>query len=106
VKGADISSMLRRTPGTIRNQMQTLKALGYVDGVPGPKGGYIPAVKAYEALELEVVKEPYVVHVYRNGEPVEGVMVQKIEFTSVQNRMSVCPVLRLRAIQGGYSNMT
>jgi len=85
VKGADISSMLRRTPGTIRNQMQTLKALGYVDGVPGPKGGYIPAVKAYEALELEVVKEPCIVHIYRNGEPVEGVMVQKIEFTSVQN---------------------
>ena len=56
IKGEDISAMLNRTPGTIRNQMQTLKALGYVDGVPGPKGGYIPAMKAYEALELEMIK--------------------------------------------------
>jgi hypothetical protein len=85
VKGEDISSMLKRTPGTIRNQMQTLKALGYVDGVPGPKGGYIPAMKAYEALEMEVVNKPYIVNVFRDGKPIEGVTVQKIEFTSVQN---------------------
>lgn len=85
VKGEDISSMLKRTPGTIRNQMQTLKALGYVDGVPGPKGGYIPAMKAYEALEMEVVNKPYLVNVFRDGKPIEGVTVQKIEFTSVQN---------------------
>lgn len=85
VKGEDISALLKRTPGTIRNQMQTLKALGYVDGVPGPKGGYIPAMKAYEALEIEMVNKPSIVGIYRNGKPIEGVTAQKIEFTSVQN---------------------
>ena len=85
VKGEDISAVLRRTPGTVRNQMQTLKAMGYVDGVPGPKGGYTPALKAYEALEMEVIKKPFTVHVYRDGKPVEGVTVQKIVFTQVHH---------------------
>ena len=85
IKGEDISAMLHRTPGTIRNQMQTLKALGYVDGVPGPKGGYIPAMKAYEALELEMINKPHIVNIFRDGKPIDGINVQRIEFTSVQN---------------------
>ena len=85
IKGEDISAMLNRTPGTIRNQMQTLKALGYVDGVPGPKGGYIPAMKAYEALELEMINKPHIVNIFRDGKPIDGINVQRIEFTSVQN---------------------
>lgn len=85
VKGEDISAMLHRTPGTIRNQMQTLKAMGYVDGVPGPKGGYIPAMKAFEALDIEVLKKPHTVHIYRDGKPIEGINVQRIEFSSVAN---------------------
>ncbi len=85
VKGEDISAMLHRTPGTIRNQMQTLKAMAYVDGVPGPKGGYIPAIKAYEALDIPVLNKPHIVHVYRDGKPIDGLSVQKIEFMSVQN---------------------
>jgi len=85
VKGEDISAMLHRTPGTIRNQMQTLKALGYVDGVPGPKGGYIPDMKAYEVLELEMLNKPQIVNIFRDGKPIEGLTVQKIEFTSVAN---------------------
>ncbi|MBN2250747.1 MAG: CBS domain-containing protein [Candidatus Altiarchaeota archaeon] len=85
IKGEDIAGMLHRTPGTIRNHMQTLKALGYVEGVPGPKGGYMPAMKAYEALEMEVVKKPYLVQVCREGRPIEGLKVQKMVFTQIQN---------------------
>ncbi len=85
IKGEDISGMLHRTPGTIRNQMQTLKAMGYVDGVPGPKGGYMPAMKAYEALDLHVVKKPYLVNVYRDNKPVDGLAVQRIEFSQIHN---------------------
>ena len=39
VKGEDIAAEVDRNPGTIRNQMQSLKALQLVEGVPGPKGG-------------------------------------------------------------------
>ena len=83
IKGEDIADVIHRTPGTIRNQMQTLRALGYVDGVPGPRGGYIPAMKAYEALELEIIKKPSKVPVYRDGKKIEGIMIHKINFTKV-----------------------
>jgi predicted transcriptional regulator len=42
VKGEQIAEEVDRNPGTIRNQMQSLKALQLVEGVPGPKGGYKP----------------------------------------------------------------
>src|SRR6056297_1181826 len=53
VKGEAIAEEVDRNPGTIRNQMQSLKALQLVEGVPGPKGGYKPTVDAYEALEIQ-----------------------------------------------------
>lgn len=83
IKGEDIAEMLHRTSGTIRNQMQTLKALGYVDGVPGPKGGYTPAIRSYEALGVEAVKNPILVRISRGNKPIEGIVVQKIIFTKV-----------------------
>jgi predicted transcriptional regulator len=83
VKGEDIAELLHRTPGTVRNQMQTLRALGYVDGIPGPKGGYTPALKAYESLGIDVIDKPSVVRIYRDGELVEGVHVQKMVFTQL-----------------------
>ena len=39
IKGDKIANVIGKNPGTIRNQMQSLKALGPVDGVPGPRGG-------------------------------------------------------------------
>jgi len=47
VKGEAIAEEVDRNPGTIRNQMQSLKALQLVEGVPGPKGGYKPTSNAY-----------------------------------------------------------
>ena len=44
VKGEAIAEEVGRNPGTIRNQMQSLKALQLVEGVPGPKGGYKPSL--------------------------------------------------------------
>lgn len=85
IKGEDISRVLHRTAGTVRNQMQTLKAMGYVDGVPGPKGGYMPAMKAYEILDMRVVKKPYIVNIYRDDKPVDGLAVQRITFPQIQN---------------------
>ena len=53
VKGEEIAELIDRNPGTIRNQMQSLKALNLVEGVPGPKGGYKATGAAYEALNIE-----------------------------------------------------
>ena len=55
VKGEDIAEVMGRNPGTIRNQMQSLRSLGLDSKVP----------------------------IYKNGKRVEDVSVAKIEFTSV-----------------------
>lgn len=54
VRGEDIAEFINRNPGTIRNQMQMMKSLGLVDGVPGPKGGYKPTINAYEAVNIDL----------------------------------------------------
>ena len=37
IKGEDIAEVMGRNPGTIRNQMQSLRSLSLVKGVPGPR---------------------------------------------------------------------
>jgi predicted transcriptional regulator len=63
--------------------MQALKAIGLVDGVPGPKGGYIPTALAYRELNLSVSDGDYDVPISRNGEPVTGAKVVEIDFTTL-----------------------
>jgi len=75
VKGEAIAEEVDRNPGTIRNQMQSLKALQLVEGVPGPKGGYKPTSNAYEALDIQRMDEPADVPIFHEGEEVTGVNV-------------------------------
>ena len=82
-KGEDIAEVMNRNPGTIRNQMQSLRSLGLVKGVPGPRGGYKPTVEAYHSLNITVTDKDHHVPLYKDGEEVKGVSVAKIEFTSV-----------------------
>jgi transcriptional regulator len=83
IKGEEIADMIQRNPGTVRNQMQALKAIGLVDGVPGPKGGYIPSALAYQELSLNAAGSDYDVMISRNGEIVRGVNVQEVDFTTL-----------------------
>jgi hypothetical protein len=85
VKGEDIAEEVNRNPGTIRNQMQSLKALQLVEGVPGPKGGYKPTANAYEALDVDQMDEPAVVPLFHNDERVEGINVDGIDLSSVHH---------------------
>ena len=83
IKGEEIADRIQRNPGTVRNQMQALKAIGLVDGVPGPKGGYIPTALAYNELNLNVSGADYDVPIRRNNEIVQGVNVKEIDFTTL-----------------------
>jgi predicted transcriptional regulator len=85
VKGEDIAEEVDRNPGTIRNQMQSLKALQLVEGVPGPKGGYKPTATAYEALDVDQMDEPASVPLQHNGEDMEGVNIEEIDLSSVHH---------------------
>lgn len=83
IKGEEIAEVITRNPGTVRNQMQALKAIGLVDGIPGPKGGYNPTAQAYRALNLDITDKEYDVKISRNGEEVQGVKVVEIAFTTL-----------------------
>ena len=83
IKGEDIADILKRNPGTVRNQMQALKAIGLVDGVPGPKGGYHPTGMAYKELNLSNYDQEAMVPISRKGEELPGVKVSEIDFTTL-----------------------
>ena len=83
IKGEDIAEVMNRNPGTIRNQMQSLRSLSLVKGVPGPRGGYKPTIEAYHALNISVSDNDSKVPIYKNGKRIEDISVAKIEFTSV-----------------------
>lgn len=83
IKGEDIAEVMNRNPGTIRNQMQSLRSLSLVKGVPGPRGGYKPTIEAYHSLNISISDKEKKVPIYRNDERLKDISVAKIEFTSV-----------------------
>jgi len=85
VKGEEIAELIDRNPGTVRNQMQSLKMLGLVEGVPGPKGGYRATGAAYEALNVTTMDKEAEVPLYRNEDMVKGATVAEISFTTVRH---------------------
>jgi transcriptional regulator len=85
IKGEEIAEIILRNPGTVRNQMQALKAIGLVDGVPGPKGGYHPTAFAYKELNLKRSGEAYEVKISREGAVVQGAKVDEIIFTTLSH---------------------
>ena len=56
IKSEEIAELMDRNPGTIRNQMQSLKALTLVGAVPGRHGGYRVTGEAYEALNQTMTR--------------------------------------------------
>ena len=47
--------------------MQSLRSLGLVKGVPGPRGGYKPTIKAYHTLNIQASDNQTLVPIYRDG---------------------------------------
>ncbi|WEL17971.1 MULTISPECIES: Rrf2 family transcriptional regulator [unclassified Halorhabdus] len=85
VKGEEIAERVNRNPGTIRNQMQSLKALQLVEGVPGPKGGYKPTATAYDALQIQDMDHAAEVPLFHNGEQIPEANVAEINLASVHH---------------------
>lgn len=95
VKGEEIAELIDRNPGTIRNQMQSLKALNLVEGVPGPKGGYRATGGAYEALNIDATGDVVTVPVIRNGVLMEGATASEIIFNKVMHSQQCDGVIRV-----------
>lgn len=87
VRGKDIATEVDRNPGTVRNQMQRLKTLQLVEGVPGRHGGYKPTPAAYDALEVgtDPGADTALVPIEHEGEPVPRAGVEDVTFSSVHH---------------------
>jgi predicted transcriptional regulator len=85
IKGEEIAELINRNPGTVRNQMQALRALGLVEGVPGPKGGYRPTAKAYELLAITTPEESVRVPVAVNNVLVEDLSAEELVLPSLSH---------------------
>jgi predicted transcriptional regulator len=94
-KGEEIALVIDRNPGTIRSQMQSLKALSLVEGVPGPKGGYKATAEAYQALNLDHGGVEVVVPVVRNSVTVAGTSASEIVFDKVMNSQRCDGLIRI-----------
>jgi predicted transcriptional regulator len=57
--------------------------LGLVKGVPGPRGGYKPTIKAYHTLNINDTYKQAQVPIYKSGKKLKDITVAKIEFTSI-----------------------
>ncbi|MEF8883303.1 MAG: Rrf2 family transcriptional regulator [Halapricum sp.] len=102
VKGEDIAEQVDRNPGTIRNQMQSLKALQLVEGVPGPKGGYKPTANAYDALQIQEMDQAAEVPLFHNGERVDRSNVAEINLTSVHHPEKCRAEIKLQGSISGF----
>ena len=83
IKGEEIAEIIRRNPGTVRNQMQALKASKLVDGIPGPRGGYYPTTLAFNLLNIAERRGNVSVPISRNGEYLSNLRVLEISFTTL-----------------------
>ncbi|MEM0362624.1 MAG: CBS domain-containing protein [Sulfolobaceae archaeon] len=50
IKSKEVADVIGKDEGTIRNIILSLKVLGLVESKPGPNGGYMPTLKAYEII--------------------------------------------------------
>ncbi len=102
IKGDEIAEVIQRNPGTVRNQMQLLKALGLVEGIPGPKGGYKPTGAAYDALRIQQLNNESVVPLYKNNLIVDDATAAEISFTTVRNPEACNGVVRVLGSTKGF----
>ena len=92
IKGEEIAELLGRHPGTIRNQMHSLRALKLVESFIGPKGGYKATAAAYDALSIDNNGDGdgVIVPVVRNSVVVEGVSATEITFNKIMHSAQQC----------------
>lgn len=94
IKGEDIAEVMGRNPGTIRNQMQSLRSLGLVKGVPGPRGGYKPTIEAYHSLNISVSNQDSKVPIYKTAKRLRISQLQESSSPVFRNLVNVKRQLR------------
>ena len=84
VSSEAVADAINQSPGTLRNNMQSLKAHRLVAGIPGVKGGYKPTAKAYTVLDVQGLEDPEPLTLAREFDRVSST-VEGITFTGVND---------------------
>ncbi|MFP3400231.1 MULTISPECIES: CBS domain-containing protein [Acidianus] len=85
IKSKEVADMIGKDEGTVRNIILGLKVLGLVESKPGPNGGYIPTLKAYEFIKNPSIS-PILdkLSLYR-GNVETDIKIENIELLDVTN---------------------
>jgi predicted transcriptional regulator len=79
IKSKEVADMIGKDEGTVRNIILSLKVLGLVESKPGPNGGYMPTLKAYE-----YVKNPSISPVYDKLSIYKGLMEVDVKVSNIE----------------------
>lgn len=75
--------------------MQSLQAIGLVEGIPGRKGGYKPTPAAYDVLDYQSADDPETVVLARDFTRVDAT-VDEIDFPNVHDPEQCRAVVNFR----------
>ncbi len=107
IKSKEVADMISKDEGTVRNIILSLKVLGLVESKPGPNGGYLPTLKAYEFIKNPTVT-PILdkLSLYR-GNIETDIKVDNIELLDITNPSGNKVILKvsgdLRKLRAGDS---
>ena len=93
VKSKEIADVIGKDEGTVRNVISSLKALGLLESKPGPNGGYVPTLKAYEFTKASTYLPQQVV-LYRDDIET-NIKVFSIELLDITNPQGTRVLLRV-----------
>lgn len=95
VKSGEISKYLGIRMTSVKNMMQNLKILGFVEGFTGAKGGYIPTKKTYTSLGITLPDESVNIPVFVNSKRV-NLIIEGMDFLCLPNPNSC--LIKIKAL--------
>ncbi|BFH74430.1 CBS domain-containing protein [Sulfurisphaera javensis] len=85
IKSKEVADVIGKDEGTVRNIILSLKVLGLIESKPGPNGGYVPTLKAYESIKNPIVAPVFdQLSLYKDGLETD-IKVSNIELLDITN---------------------
>ncbi|BFI74040.1 CBS domain-containing protein [Sulfurisphaera ohwakuensis] len=85
IKSKEVADVIGKDEGTVRNIILSLKVLGLIESKPGPNGGYVPTLKAYESIKNPIITPVFdQISLYKDGLETD-IKISNIELLDITN---------------------